>query len=369
MHYSDIVVLVPGFLGFSRVGGYYYFADRVSAAIRAALESQLGRPVPVIPACTLPTDHLVNRQTSLLDQLTRITSRIGGVRRIHLVGHSIGGVDAQLLTCDRPLGSDRWTVDAKQLTDKIATLVTVASPHHGTCLADAPIAALLADPLRHLQVLPALAVPLANLARLIASQSDSPVIASYMLRNLPESSRFLWNIVMHRGLITDTSPRAMAAVRTHCACSRKRFTRCYVTAVPDAGSAEPFFKDLWRLTGDTEQSPANEAVTRTVELLRAHAGEVIRAGGPAVQFDDRTNDGVVNSARQLLDPSDPAQLAGIVVADHADVIGHYDRQDSLVTGEQLNVGLFHSGAAFGDDSFFELYRRVAADIVTSIRAL
>jgi pimeloyl-ACP methyl ester carboxylesterase len=368
MNYPDIVVLVPGFLGFSRVGGYYYFADRVSAAIRGALESQLGRPVPVIPACSLPTDHLAKRQIELVDQLARITARIGGVRRIHLVGHSVGGVDAQLLTCDRPLASDRWTVEAKQLNDKIATLVTIASPHHGTCLADAPIAALLADPLRHLQILPALAVPLANLARLVAAQSDSPVIAAYMLRNLPESSRFLWNIVMHRGLITDTSPRAMAAVRAHSVCSRKRFTRCYVTAVPDAGSAEPFFKDLWRLTSNTEESPANEAVIRTLELLHAHAGEAIREGGPALQFDDRTNDGVVNSARQVLDPGDAQQLAGMVVADHADVIGHYDRQDSLVTGESLNVGLFHSGAGFGDDSFFELYRRVAADLVTSIRA-
>ncbi|HEX6245467.1 MAG TPA: hypothetical protein VFZ61_31305 [Polyangiales bacterium] len=368
MNYSDIVVLVPGFLGFSRVGGYYYFADRASAAIRAALESQLGRPVPVIPACTLPTDHLAQRQVELVDQLTRITSRIGGVRRIHLVGHSVGGVDAQLLTCDRPLGSDRWTVEAKQLTDKIATLVSIAAPHHGTCLADAPIAALLADPLRHLQVLPALAVPLANLVRLIATQTDSPVIASYMLRNLPESSRFLWNIVMHRGLITDISPRAMAAVRAHSPCSKKPFTRCYVTAVPDAGSAEPFFRDLWQLTGNTEGSPDNPLVARTAELLRAHAGEMIRAGGPPVLFDERTNDGVVNSARQVLDPDDAEQLAGIVVADHADVIGHYDRQDSLVTGESLNVGLFHSGAAFGDDSFFELYRRIAADIVTSIRA-
>jgi hypothetical protein len=39
-----------------------------------------------------------------------------------------------------------------------------------------------------------------------------------------------------------------------------------------------------------------------------------------------------------------------------------DRQDSLIEGTPYNAGLFHSGAGFGDDEFFKLYRRVAEAI-------
>ena len=37
MQTSDVVVLVPGFLGFARFGGFYYFAERVVAVLRGAL--------------------------------------------------------------------------------------------------------------------------------------------------------------------------------------------------------------------------------------------------------------------------------------------------------------------------------------------
>jgi hypothetical protein len=74
------------------------------------------------------------------------------------------------------------------------------------------------------------------------------------------------------------------------------------------------------------------------------------------------NDGVVNSARQIVNLNEE-ELAGFVVADHADVLGHYDRQDGLIAGRPFNAGLFHSGAGFGDPQFFELYRRVAQEIL------
>jgi len=75
------------------------------------------------------------------------------------------------------------------------------------------------------------------------------------------------------------------------------------------------------------------------------------------------NDGVVNTIRQVVNPDARSQVGGIVVADHADVLGHYDRQDSLIEGNPYNAGLFHSGAGFGDDEFFKLYRRVAEAIL------
>jgi len=34
MQTPDVVVLVPGFLGFTHFGGFYYFADRLIAVLR-----------------------------------------------------------------------------------------------------------------------------------------------------------------------------------------------------------------------------------------------------------------------------------------------------------------------------------------------
>ena len=77
---------------------------------------------------------------------------------------------------------------------------------------------------------------------------------------------------------------------------------------------------------------------------------------------------MINTVRQVVDPDDPSQVGGLVVADHADVLGHYDRQDSMIGGSPYNAGLFHSGAGFGDDEFFKLYGRVAEAILRSCPA-
>ena len=78
------------------------------------------------------------------------------------------------------------------------------------------------------------------------------------------------------------------------------------------------------------------------------------------------NDGVVSTVRQIVNAGRREELGGFVVADHADVLGHYDRQDALIGGKPYNTGLFHSGASFGDDEFFGLYRRVAQAILKTI---
>jgi len=365
--FNDIVVLVPGFLGFSRTGGYYYFADRLSSALRGALESSLRRPVPVIPSCTLPMDHLVARQTFLLRELRGIVERIGHVKRIHLVGHSAGGVDAQLLTCDRPLDAERWNGDDEHVLEKIASVVGIAAPHHGTCLADAPVSELVADPLRHIRILPSLARPLLHLSRLVATAEDAPAIGGYVVQNLPDSAQFLWEIAAHRGLIHDLAPRTMLALRANLSASRGVPLRSFVTVAPESTSADEFFRDLKARTADTSRAPSAPALQRAAALLQRAFAKSIQSGGVVINFDEQSNDGVVNSVRQLYNPDDPSELAGIVVGDHADVLGHYDRADSLISGRELNQGLFHSGAGFGDNQFFELYREVARVLVESIR--
>lgn len=369
MRFEDVVFLVPGFLGFSRVGGYYYFADRVGVTVRSTLETLTKRSIPVVPVCTLPTDHLVERQKYLVQGLLATLRRIGEVRSIHLVGHSAGGVDAQLLTCDQPLTGGRWSDEAEQLREKIRSVITLASPHHGTCLSDAPVARLFADPLFGMRWLPSARKPVLDLLRMAANQEDFGVIAWYVFNNLPETSRFLFQFLVRRGLILDMSPRSMAVIRRYWRRSKNDILlRSFVTVAQARDTSDPFFRSMSALTSGTNDSPPTSAVTQTVALLNRHAGAALRscASGELPSFDDASNDGVVNSARQVIDPGDADQFAGIVVADHADVMGHYDRQDELASEQPINVGLFHSGAGFCDDQFFTLYRRVAEYIWNAI---
>jgi len=372
MRFDDVVVLVPGFLGFSRLGGFYYFAERVVATLRGALEAMTGRTIPVIPVSALPTDHLANRQRWLANSLTGLCERMGGVGRLHLVGHSAGGVDAQLLTCARPLVHKHWSIDAERMRARITTVVGIAAPHHGTCLSNAPLAKLLADPLKQLSsspieqvaVLPSLARQLVDLWGLASSESS--VLYTPALSRLQDILRFVTAVARHRGLIDDLAPRAMAATRRHWG-KGEVMLRSFVTVAPLSPTADPFFHDLYRLTSTITGAPSSELLTRAMVLLRERAASAICSSKDIPVFDELANDGVVNSARQLVDPDDPDELAGIVVADHADVLGHYDREDMFMDGAPLNLGLFHSGAGFTDNEFYTLYHRVAAILAARMR--
>src|SRR5262249_6176649 len=101
--------------------------------------------------------------------------------------------------------------------------------------------------------------------------------------------------------------------------------------------------------------------TRPGLVIRSECAEM-----PAV-FDARLNDGVVNTIRQLVDPDDERQIGGFVVADHGDVLGHYDRQDALIDGPPFNAGLFHSRAGCGDAEFSPLSRRVPTALLSPTR--
>jgi hypothetical protein len=103
-------------------------------------------------------------------------------------------------------------------------------------------------------------------------------------------------------------------------------------------------------------------------LEQARDGKLIEAPeiGTIASIPPVMNDGIVTSACQMVHPDRSDEFGGLVIADHGDVLGHYPRVDPLSTGEggsdgkkTINPGLFHSGATFRDDQFFQLYRRVA----------
>ena len=369
MKTKDAVVLVPGFLGFSRFGDFYYFADRVSATLRGALELRLACPVPVIPVTTLPTAGLAARQQVLLDALAKLEARLGGVERFHLVGHSAGGLDAQLLTCHSPLRRTAWSLDEGRLCAKIASVCTVAGAHHGTDLSTSPIAQFAVDPIHHADALAVAPKLVVDFLKLVPRGPAFANAVSGALLAPPEVIKFVSQLVAQRELVSDLRPRHVEGLRRENPPTGRTPLKSFVTVVPREvlSDSDRFFADLCELTDKGDGALPSETVLRGVERLNAARNTIVASKRHELTFDARVSDGVVNSARQLLDPSSEDELAGIFVADHADILGHYDRTDALIDDRPLNAGIFHSGAGFGDEQFFELYRRIAEIIAAHAR--
>ena len=373
LHAPDVVLLAPGFLGFSRFGNFYYFTDRVVATLRGIIEEALDRSIPVVPCMTLPTDSLAHRQRFLLEYIAKIVdTRLASVARIHLVGHSTGGVDVQLLACDAALGGVAWSADAERLRARIASVVTISAPHHGTGLANGDLARFGENPFKHPTAIIPLAKTLVRLGALLPREVVA--LAGLQVACPNDLLEFLLQVVRSRDLIGDLRPDRMADVRRDAAPDPRIPVTCFVTATLPRSDAErpsdPFYADIYEMTAAGSVQHRSPAVVRAEARLNdlfAQRRDILIASPTSIaptSVDLALNDGVVNAARQLLET---AEVAGLVVADHADVLGHYDHRDMLIDGPPLNAGLFHSGAGFGDDQFFLLYRRVAAAILKAIR--
>ncbi|MDC0744805.1 hypothetical protein [Polyangium mundeleinium] len=369
---TDLVVLVPGFLGFSRVGEFYYFAERVIATLRGALEARLDRCVPVVPCRTQPTRGLAERQQFLLGRILALDEALGGVRRVHLVGHSTGGLDAELLTWDKPLAGDSWGPYAR-VRDKITSVTTLAAPLLGSSLAASNVARFFEEPILNLRSVPDVLCLLQRLAVLVPRVQASADAAAGILSSQPETLKFFLNVLSRRDLIGNLAPQVVAQLRSGGRSDGHVQITSFVTVTPEVADAEPemgsFFLALRSIIAAYALPAVSDVIRENVTLLRAHAAQAIRAPGVAPpEIDASTNDGIVDSARQIMNAALPDQLGGILIADHADVLGHYDRKDARIESRPLNGSLLHSGSRFGDDEFFALYQHVAAAIVRVIRA-
>jgi pimeloyl-ACP methyl ester carboxylesterase len=378
-------------LGFDQVSSFSYFADRVVAALRASLEQALDGPVPVIAVPIPPTLSLAARQRALVRTLA---NRVHAIERgngrvsVHLLGHSTGGLDANLLTAEQPRECGDWAdIDprAEELCSRIRSVTTIAAPHQGACIVRDPAARFLG--LHNLSGV----APFAGLcARFVASVIRDIEVSEFLassVREVGKARRFVAQVLPKWGLLEDldpTRPRAAVALR------KDVIRRSFVTLAGQPKSrggsspADALFHNLsarasGRRTGCVERgdlvqasvarlNAALEPATRDNLLIMAAATEL------RSPLDGGHNDGIVNAARQLIDPHDRSELAGIVVADHFDVVGYYDRHfyradpDDEEREVTMRAGLLHSGSGFRDDEFFELYQRVAKTIASAVRS-
>lgn len=115
-----LITLVHGFPGFSTELGLSYFRG-----VADFLGSHFQNMDIFIPALSPPfgLDTTPDRATQLLELLE---GRFDASEKIHVIAHSGGGLDARLLASPAGL----------QFGPRLATVTTIATPHHGALIAD-----------------------------------------------------------------------------------------------------------------------------------------------------------------------------------------------------------------------------------------
>lgn len=120
--------LVPGFFGFSELGQLPYFAH-VAEFLQDLLVSR-GLRGSVSRVSTDPTASIGDRASRLADTIHQVCGDESGA--IHVIGHSSGGLDARWLVSPATILNAR----ARDLVDRVRSVVTVSTPHRGTPVAD-----------------------------------------------------------------------------------------------------------------------------------------------------------------------------------------------------------------------------------------
>jgi hypothetical protein len=356
MHHA--VALVPGFLGFNHRAGTTYFADRLIAGLRARLEAFCGGSIPVIPVTTLPIDSLAERQRWLLRDLQKLDHAYNRPFW-HLIGHSAGGLDAALLARTERLATGKHSTfsTAPLLVERLLSVTTLASPHYGTSLALAPLGRMLGG-------LGITARGVRDLLRTAWDVSQRDARRSrieFALGSLVSGngSGFYQRLLFSNRLARDLAPD-VAGVLTK---TKNRRTDVQIsslaTIAPEPARAHPdrLFYDLWSWTAHAAHACGSLEPPPFPEI---RPNDVIATPTTWPAVDARANDGVVNTNRQC-----EGLFAGLIVADHADVLGRYRRADVL-DGKLIDPGLLTSGACFDDDRFFALLNRLAAVIADVI---
>ncbi len=394
---KDAVFLLPGLMGFDQLHDFQYFSDRVAATIRTALWFETGRDIPVIPLATRPTARLARRQAFLVRRLAHLIRNdlsLRGVNRIFLVGHSTGGVDAFLLACERPLVETRarrkhlgfggvWHREFEAIRRRIRSVIAISSPFFGAAITCTPALRLLggtvggvAEALDGVRVLARAGVAISG--RLCRGSGLGDLMLNALIDGRA-SVAMAADVARDHGLIADLEPQAMARLM-----AQARFTVpgglhafASVSPAPEdcvwagcprhagAGALYRLFHQQVRQAGDPGFAP--QMAANLANLAQAAPDAIGDRSRLPATWTTTTCDGVVNCGA-MLPPATSDVPAGftVVVGDHADVIGHYDRpRDPLRPegrAEWANEGLLDSGAGFSDAAFYALYRAVAQRI-------
>jgi len=354
------IYLVPGFLGFSNIGGLNYFQG-VRKVLSEALARQ-GVEAEIIECRTKPTASIRHRAERLVDEVCKN----GGLEaeQLHFVGHSTGGLDARLL-CTPSVRLRTDTRIERDIVARTRSVITMATPHFGTPLASffmtvlgrqllEAIAALATSRSGQMGILgTAQLVGLTQGARELIGRDRTrflDTVSKKFVSLTTESGEDMWayfrEIASDQGAMVQLMPEAMhlfnAAVTDH---QTIRYSSLVAISPPP-------------LTGYNATdllSPVRIALAAVFILLHnttasehRHypypnpAEEVLASYEEALPYllNSRSNDGIVPTLSQVY-----GRVIDIVVADHLDVVGHFKRND-FPQGDWLPSGSHYDRAHF-----------------------
>ncbi len=371
---TDAIMLVPGLFGFDRVTpdlpGFNaratpisYF-DQVADRLHDATGIASNR---ILVHRTLPTGPLAFRVKSLYEHVEQVIEGRAGydpAQRVHLIGHSTGGLDVRLLVNGKfvwpggPAGDKRLS-----LLSRLGSVVSISAPHHGTPIArrcqgamemlipELFLLSALAKYEEQTGVRPSGQAVFAQ-ARLLRAALSAPGRARIIPRppsSEPEPlSMFLDTVVNDRVLIHELTPYAMARLNATIRGGETTKIRDIVTVAPPPALEAP-----WHPVRGLQRALYASAFTLTRPAFDerkpfpAFEGW-IGAEERRLETDD-ASDGIVPAWSQVSD----GKAAAIVAGDHLDVVGHF------ASRRFAGVTLFNSGASFDDERFDELWRTVS----------
>lgn len=362
------IYLIPGFFGFANLGRLTYFGHIRPLLLEGAAARGFTARIHVVK--TDPTASLSRRAARLAETIAKTASRGGGP--IHLLGHSSGGMDARLFACPGVLLPT--TVDVERFAGRLATVVTVSTPHHGTPLASFLASRLGQEFLRALSVitihvlryghvpLRAVLAPAAQLARLDTVAFDSTlldhvfhaVLGDFSVGRRRAVSRLFTEIAKDQSLLSQLTPavtelfnattRDRPGVRTGSVVTRSAVPSLRTLRVagldPAAQVLHSLYATLYRLAADSPKESAPSLTSAQRKALRSAYG---RVPGPG------SNDGIVPTRSQVW-----GTVIAATTADHLDVIGHFTDAST----RPPHVDWLTTGSGFTPGEYAKVWTRV-----------
>jgi hypothetical protein len=323
---------------------------------------------------TLPTASLRERAARLLEEMARVQAAEPGPA--HIVGHSSGGLDARLVVT--PAVSLPGGIEPEPLAARVRSVVTLATPHHGT-----PLAAFFSSLLGQ-QLLEVLSIATSYVLRTGRLPGDvlARLTAFFMrlaLSRQPASSQSVRRL--HDRLLEDFDPERRgslegfveliardqdllpqitpAAIDVFNASTEDRPGVRYGCVVTQAAGASlrsflsagfsPYAHASHALFVCVGQLAARVPRGRVPALSPAQRMALGRAYGAEPGL--RAHDGIVPTLSQAW-----GDVIRGVWADHFDVIGHFNQP----THVPPHFDWLASGSGFGRRQFIETWDAVAA---------
>lgn len=365
------VYLIPGFFGFSAIGGISYFRQ-----VRETLEEAFARDgydVELIGIRTLPTASLTHRARRLMLTVKDSGGLEDGVA-VHFVGHSTGALDARLAACaEVRLDFDKHI---PALHRNLRTVISISGPHYGSPLANffttlygknllylvslLVIVGLWRRPINLLGgVMSVLGKvnDVLGLDETIIHQITNDLLRDFNPAAQAEVRHFLRSILEDQGAMVQVTPEGMDLFNATTPDNPDVRYVSYATAAP------PPLHVIRKIKLRHALTPLNKVLYGLLWTLtsRSHAGYPyhppiagtdIMTGRPLpFNVTESTSDGVVPTLSQIW-----GEFRGIVRADHLDVIGHYLRGPFDVRD---GADWFGSGAKFDRETFQWLWEDVA----------